>query len=202
MYNGNKLNLCPYYSNKPMNSQTNMYNADNMTAHQCYDNVPSYYTSFPNQFPNQHYPLPYGAGNINPIILKDYGPNPFAVNIEKAARQNSAFRRALWTGKHLQLTLMSIRVGEDIGLEIHPNLDQFIRIEEGQGLVKMGDRKDRLDFQEYVNKDYAFIIPAGKWHNLVNTGSIPIKLYSIYAPPQHPFGTVHETKADAQAAES
>jgi mannose-6-phosphate isomerase-like protein (cupin superfamily) len=133
--------------------------------------------------------------------LKDYGPEPFVVNIEEVTKQNTAFRTALWTGKHLQLTLMSIPVGEDIGLEIHPDLDQFIRIEEGQGLVMMGDRKDRLDFQEKVYDDFAFIIPAGKWHNLINTGNKPIKLYSIYAPPQHPRGTVHETKAIAEAAE-
>ena len=102
----------------------------------------------------------------------------------------------------MQLTLMSINPGEDIGLEVHPNLDQFIRIEEGDGIVKMGDRRDYLDFQRNVSADYAFIIPAGKWHNLINTGSTPIKLYSIYAPPQHPYGTVHETKSDAEAAES
>ncbi len=133
--------------------------------------------------------------------LKDYGPEPFVINIEEAAKQNDTFRTALWTGRHLQLTLMSIEVGEDIGLEVHPDLDQFIRIEEGQGLVKMGDRKDRLDFREKVYDDYVFIIPAGKWHNLINTGRKPIKLYSIYAPPQHPKGTVHETKEIAEAAE-
>ena len=130
-------------------------------------------------------------------MLKDYGPNPFAVNIEEAAKQNNNFRIALWTGKHLQLTLMSIEVGGEIGLEVHPNLDQFIRIEEGQGLLKMGDSKDRLDYQRRVSDDYAIIIPAGKWHNLINTGNKPLKLYSIYAPPQHPFGTVHRTKRDA-----
>jgi mannose-6-phosphate isomerase-like protein (cupin superfamily) len=96
---------------------------------------------------------------------------------------------------------MSINVGDDIGLEIHPNVDQFIRIEEGQGLVRMGDSKDNLNFQRKVCDDFAFIIPAGKWHNLINTGNKPLKLYSIYAPPQHPHGTVHETKAIAQAAE-
>jgi len=132
---------------------------------------------------------------------KDYGPKPFVINIEEATKKNKNFRTALWTGKHLQLTLMSINVGEDIGLEIHPNLDQFIRIEEGQGIVKMGDRKDRLDFEAKVSDDYIIIIPAGKWHNLINTGKKPIKLYSIYAPPQHPWGTVHKTKADAEAAE-
>lgn len=137
-----------------------------------------------------------------PITLKDYGPCPFVVDIEEAAKQNNNFRLALWTGKYLQLTLMSINVGEDIGQEIHPDLDQFIRIEEGQGLVKMGDSKDRLDFQAPVSDDYAFIIPAGKWHNLINTGNKSLKLYSIYAPPQHPFGTVHKSKADAEAAES
>jgi mannose-6-phosphate isomerase-like protein (cupin superfamily) len=142
------------------------------------------------------------AGDNSLIELKDYGPEPFAVNIEEAAKQNDTYRTALWTGNHLQLTLMSINVGEDIGLEIHPHTDQFIRIEEGEGLVKMGNRRDNLDFQKRVQDGFAFIIPAGKWHNLVNTGSIPIKLYSIYAPPQHPHGTVHETKADSEAAEN
>lgn len=133
--------------------------------------------------------------------LVDYGPKPFVININEVTKQNNTFRTALWTGNHLQLTLMSLNPGENIGLEIHPNLDQFIRIEEGQGLVRMGYRKDRLDFQEKVYDDFAFIIPAGTWHNLFNTGSKPLKLYSIYAPPQHPHGTIHETKEDAIAAE-
>jgi mannose-6-phosphate isomerase-like protein (cupin superfamily) len=123
------------------------------------------------------------------------------INIEEAAKQNDTYRTALWTGSHLQLTLMSIKVGENIGLEIHPNTDQFIRIEEGEGIVKMGDRRDELNFQKKVENDSVFIVPAGKWHDLVNTGNKPIKLYSIYAPPKHPRGTVHETKADAEAAE-
>lgn len=133
--------------------------------------------------------------------LKDYGPQPFVINIEEATKENKNFRTALWTGKHLQLTLMSIPVGGEIGLEIHPHLDQFIRIEEGEGLVMMGERKNCLDFRAKVCDDFAFIIPAGTWHNLINTGKKPIKLYSIYAPPQHPRGTVHKTKADADAAE-
>lgn len=136
-----------------------------------------------------------------PIKLKDYGPEPFVINIEKATKKNTDYRLALWTGDHLQLTLMSIAVGGDIGLEMHSDLDQFIRIEEGQGIVKMGDSRDNLDFQEKVYDDFVFIIPAGKWHNLINTGTTPIKLYSIYAPPQHPKGTVHRTKEDAMAAE-
>jgi mannose-6-phosphate isomerase-like protein (cupin superfamily) len=133
--------------------------------------------------------------------LKDYGPEPFVININDATKQNDTYRSALWTGRHLQVTLMSLKVGEDIGLEIHPNVDQFLRIEEGQGLVMMGDSRNNLNFRERVYDDFVILIPAGKWHNLVNTGNIPLKLYSIYAPPQHPHGTVHETKADAMAAE-
>jgi mannose-6-phosphate isomerase-like protein (cupin superfamily) len=133
---------------------------------------------------------------------RDYGPQPFVVNIEQAAKQNQTFRTVIWTGNHLQLTLMSINVGEDIGLEVHPNLDQFLRIEEGQGIVRMGDRKDTFDFQANVCENFAIIVPAGKWHNIINTGYIPLKVYSIYAPVQHPRGTVHATKAIAQAAEN
>ncbi len=131
----------------------------------------------------------------------DYGPRPFVINIDEVTKQNNAFRTALWTGDYLQLTLMSIKPGEDIGLEIHPDLDQFLRIEEGQGLVKMGYRRDRLDYKEMVYDDFAIIIPAGTWHNLINTGNQPLKLYSIYAPPQHTKGTTHETKEDAMAEE-
>jgi mannose-6-phosphate isomerase-like protein (cupin superfamily) len=133
--------------------------------------------------------------------VKDYGSKPFVVNIEDVTKQNNTFRTALWTGKHLQVTLMSINVGGDIGLEVHPDLDQFIRIEQGQGLVQMGDSKQNLDFQQEAYEDFAIMVPAGKWHNLTNTGNQPLKVYSIYAPPQHPFGTIHETKAIALAAE-
>jgi mannose-6-phosphate isomerase-like protein (cupin superfamily) len=130
--------------------------------------------------------------------VTDYGPEPFIVNIEKITEKNDNFRRALWTGKHLQVTLMSIGVGEDIGLELHQMVDQFIRVEEGSGLVKMGDTKDNLDLESPIYKGGAFIVPAGKWHNLINVGKVPIKLYSIYAPPNHPYGTVQKTKEDAE----
>lgn len=148
-----------------------------------------------NQCPNPSAPSD-GIGYGDLIELRDYGPEPFVVNINQAAKQNTNFRTALWTGRYLQLTLMSINVGEDIGLEIHPDVDQFIRIEQGQGLVKMGDHECRLDFQRYVYDDFAIFIPAGKWHNLINTGNIPLKLYSIYAPPEHPHGTVHVVKPE------
>lgn len=172
-----------------------------MYPYPCYGNMPMNNPGFPVQTPIQYLPYSEQANTKAPAILKDYGPQPFAVNIEEVTKQNTNFRTALWTGSHLQLTLMSINVGEDIGLETHPNLDQFIRIEQGQGIVMIGDSKDKLDFQRNVFEDYAIIIPAGKWHNIFNTGNTPLKLYSIYAPPQHPFGTVHGTKADAEAAE-
>jgi len=124
------------------------------------------------------------------------------VNIEQAAERNLYFRTALWTGRHLQVTLMSLGVGEDIGLEVHPNVDQFIRIEQGRGLVRMGPSKDRVELERTVSDDDAIMIPAGTWHNVINIGHVPLKLYSIYAPPEHPFGTIHRTKAEAQAAEA
>lgn len=170
-----------------------------------YANVPMY-----NQIRQPEYWPPNDANQLgflqstterNNIKVKDYGPKPFVVNINEAAKQNNTYRTALWTGNHLQVTLMSLKVGEDIGLEIHPNVDQFLRIEQGQGFVQMGKRKDNLNFVSNVYDDSAIMIPAGTWHNVTNTGNIPLKLYSIYAPPNHPFGTVHVTKADAVASE-
>jgi len=139
---------------------------------------------------------PYPSNKVT-----DFGPNPFVVDINKSTIYNNTFRTALWTGSHLQLTLMSIPVGGDIGLEVHPNVDQFLRIEEGQGLVQMGNSKDNLYFRQPAFNDFAIFIPAGTWHNLTNTGNKPLKLYSIYAPPNHPWGTVHQTKAIADTEE-
>ena len=130
--------------------------------------------------------------------IKDYGPEPFATNIRDVTIQNNNFRTALWTGKHLQITLMCINANSAIGLEIHPDVDQFISIVQGNGLVQIGDDKNYLNFQKRVESNSAFVIPAGKWHNLINTGNSPLKLYSIYAPQQHPWGTVHKTKEDAE----
>jgi len=138
---------------------------------------------------------------MNTYDIADYGPEPFVVNIDRVTKQNNTFRTALWTGSHLQLTLMSIPAGGEIGLEAHPYLDQFLRLEDGCGIVKMGNSQDRLNYQKNVCDGYSIFVPAGTWHNLINTGNRPIKLYSIYAPPQHPHGTVHETKAIADAAE-
>lgn len=188
-YNYNSYSS-PYYED-PLFFEPNSYTYDPYNYYQY-----PYGVNMP-AFNPRHMSNQYG----NQIQMTDYGPAPFSVNIEQATKQNTNFRTALWTGDHLQLTLMSINVGEDIGLENHPNLDQFIRIEQGQGLAMMGDSMDRMDFQANVEDDFIIIIPAGKWHNIINTGNIPLKLYSIYAPPQHPHGTVHMTKSDAEAAE-
>lgn len=165
-----------------MERMNTMYHYYRQYPYHCWGNPSAYYPDYWRPF----------------IELKDYGPNPFVTNIEKATKGNNTFRTALWTGNHLQLTLMSINVGDDIGLEMHPDVDQFIRIEQGQGVVMMGDKKDQLDFQARVSDNYVILIPAGKWHNLINTGYVPLKLYSIYAPPEHPHGTVHQTKEDAE----
>lgn len=141
---------------------------------------------------------PRSAGGVPPM---DRGPEPYVVNIEQATLHNNAFRAAIWTGTHLQATLMSIPAGGEIGLEMHPKVDQFLRVEAGQGMVKMGSGRDRLVYQRKVEDGFAVFVPAGTWHNLINTGREPLKLYSIYAPPQHPWGTVHLTKADSDAAE-
>jgi mannose-6-phosphate isomerase-like protein (cupin superfamily) len=141
-------------------------------------------------------PLCFYSHPIPKYDLKDYGPDPFVINIRQAAKQNENFRLALWTGKDLQVTLMSINIGDDIGLEVHPHLDQFLRVEQGQGLVLMGDHEDDLYYRKNVKEGYIIIVPAGKWHNILNTGCIPMKLYSIYAPPQHPYGTVQSIKPE------
>ena len=154
------------------------------------------------QYPYQAFPQGTDIPtNAESVLLKDYGPKPFVINIDEATKLNNTFRTALWTGQYLQVTVMSLNPGEDIGLEIHLDDDQFLRIEQGQGIVQMGKRKDQLNFERNVYDDFAIMIPAGTWHNVTNTGTEPLKLYSIYAPPNHPFGTVHKTKADAEAAE-
>ncbi len=126
----------------------------------------------------------------------------WAADIEEATEENTDFRRVLFTGKHLQLTVMSIPVGESVGWEMHDHLDQFLRIEEGKGTLKLGRSKDEVAETHAVKDDWAMIIPAGTWHDVVNEGDEPLKLYSLYAPPEHPDGTVHRTKADAEAAEA
>lgn len=126
----------------------------------------------------------------------DYGGQPYVVDIEEATKENDKFRVAKWTGSNMQMTLMSIEPGGEVGLEVHKDHDQFLRIEDGIGFVQMGDSEDNLTFERNVEDDDAIMVPAGTWHNITNTGQQPLKLYSIYAPAEHPHGTIHETAAD------
>lgn len=134
-------------------------------------------------------------------MTKDFGPNPYVINIEEETLKNENYRTTLWTGSHLQLTVMNILPGEDIGLEMHSDVDQFLRIEEGEAFVQMGDSEDNLDFEAVAEDDFAVFIPAGKWHNLTNKSDEPLKVYSIYAPVEHPHGTVHKTHKEAMEAD-
>ena len=120
---------------------------------------------------------------------------PYVANIESETLENENFRKEIFTGEHLQITVMSINPGEDIGLETHPHTDQFLRVEQGSGKAIIGG-------QEYEITDaFGITIPAGMEHNVINTGTVALKMYSIYTPPNHPKGTVHVTRADADAAE-
>lgn len=132
--------------------------------------------------------------------MTDFGPNPYVVDVEKLTVENETFRTAAWTGKNLQMTVMAIQPGDDIGLEVHEDHDQFLRIEQGEARVEMGPSETELETWT-AEDDYAIFVPAGVWHNIINTGTDTLKLYSIYAPAEHPHGTVHVDKAEAEAAE-
>lgn len=122
-------------------------------------------------------------------------------DIESVTLDNDAFRRVLFTGDHTQLTVMHLAPGEDIGREVHPDRDQFLRLEQGRARLELSRTQDSVDETYDVEEDWAFIVPAGTWHNVVNTGDGDLRLYSLYSPPEHPDGAVHATKRDAQEAE-
>lgn len=132
--------------------------------------------------------------------MQDQGPHPYVVNIEELTLQNENFRTAAWTGSKMQMTLMAIQPGDDIGLEVHHDHDQFLRIEQGTARVEMGPSETDMKSWD-AEDDFVILVPAGVWHNVTNTGDTPLKLYSLYAPAEHAHGTIHETKAIAEAAE-
>lgn len=117
----------------------------------------------------------------------------YVENIEARTVENTDFRRVLYTGQHLQLVLMTLQPGEDIGSEVHPDIDQFFRIEEGAGTVEIDG------VRHAVKDDDAILVPAGARHNVINTGDAPLKLYTLYGPPEHKHGVVQATKAEAEA---
>jgi mannose-6-phosphate isomerase-like protein (cupin superfamily) len=135
------------------------------------------------------------------VTIKDIGPQPQSFDLEEATLGNDNYRAVAWSGTYLQLTLMSIPPGDDIGLEAHPGTDQFLRLDGGRGRVQMGPAEDRLDFDQEVEDGWAILVPAGTWHNVTNIGDEPIRLYAVYAPVHHAAGAVQPTADDAEHEE-
>ena len=133
-------------------------------------------------------------------VGEDQGEQPWVVNIEDLTVTNENFRTTMWTGRNLQMTVMSVMPGGEIGLEKHDEGDQFIRVEQGTAHVVMGASKDKMTFDRKVSDDWAIFIPAGFWHNISNEGDKPLKVYVIYAPPEHPAGTLHKTFKESEDA--
>ena len=118
--------------------------------------------------------------------------------IESQTLENTYFRRVLFTGKHAQLVVMCLQPGEEIGKEVHANVDQFFRIEQGEAKFVFNEKEEHV-----VRDAEAVLVPAGTYHNVINVSKTkPSKLYTIYSPPNHPDGTVHKTKNEAEAAEA
>ena len=135
-------------------------------------------------------------------MINDKGNSPYAFNISDTVKQNQNYRTALWTSPRLQLTAMNIPRGSSIGLEMHDDIDQFLRIESGIGEVVMGRDPNKMDYKESLDSRYAVLVPAGTYHNIINTGASPLKLYSVYAPKKHPFGTIDKTKEESDMRET
>jgi mannose-6-phosphate isomerase-like protein (cupin superfamily) len=133
------------------------------------------------------------------MTIQDLGPQPQSFDLEQATRDNDKFRAVVWSGRYLQLTLMSIPAGGDIGLEMHPDTDQFLRLDAGRGRVEMGPAKERLTSKQEVGDGWCALIPAGTWHNVTNIGAEPMQVYAIYAPAHHKPGKIHDTAAAAEA---
>lgn len=131
--------------------------------------------------------------------IKDIGPLPQSFDIEEATRSNKNYRAVAWSGRYLQVTLMSIPVGGDIGLEAHPETDQFLRLDAGSGKVQMGTAQDKLTFEQDVSDGWCILVPAGTWHNITNTGATPMQVYAIYAPAHHAPSKVQTTATAAKA---
>ncbi|PMC76164.1 MULTISPECIES: cupin domain-containing protein [unclassified Brachybacterium] len=136
------------------------------------------------------------------MAVTDNGPQPNAFDIETETRSNDAYRTVAWTGKYLQVTLMSIPVGGSIGLEIHHDTDQFLRVDAGKGRAVMGPAEDQLDYQQDLEDGWSVQVPAGVWHDVINTGDEPLRLYSVYAPVHHAPGIVQQTAEIAELDET
>ena len=133
------------------------------------------------------------------MTIEDIGPQPQSFDLETSTKENTNYRSVVWSGRYLQVTLMSIPVGSDIGLEMHPETDQFIRLDAGRGRVQIGTAKDQLAFEKEVSDGWCILIPAGSWHNVTNIGEQPMQVYAVYAPAHHKPGKIHKTASAAAA---
>ena len=138
---------------------------------------------------------------VEELSTVNKGDKPTLINAQKETCENNYFRKEVWTGEHLQITVMSIPVGGEVGLELHTENDQVLGVEYGIAAVYAGQTKAGVRFLGNVKKDYLIVVPAGTWHNVINEGNTPLKLFSVYAPPHHPKGTVHVTKFDSDLAD-
>lgn len=150
-------------------------------------NFKNYYIDFNSNSKNRH-------DEIHQTTISDYGPNPLIFNAKEMTSLNQNYRSTLWTGNHFQVTLMSIPPAGDIGAEVHNDVDQLIKIEDGNGSVKIGPTQASMNYEHQVSKDFAIIIPAGFWHNIINSGNSVLRLFSVYAPPVHEYGTINQNK--------
>jgi mannose-6-phosphate isomerase-like protein (cupin superfamily) len=122
-------------------------------------------------------------------------------NVGETVRASSYFRQVVFTGHEMQLVVMTLQPGEDIGLEVHDHVEQFIRVESGRATVTLGPSEHEITEAHDIAAGWAVVVPAGTWHNVLNSGGGDLQLSTIYGPPQHADGTIHKTRAEATAAE-
>jgi len=135
----------------------------------------------------------------NGVTIRDIGPQPQSFDIEQASKANSDYRAVAWSGRYSQVTLVSIPAGGEIGLQAHPQTDQFLRLDTGQGRAQMGASKSDLSFEQEVSDGCCVLDPAGTWHNITNIATTPMQVYTIYAPADHQPGQLQATAAATQA---
>lgn len=143
---------------------------------------------------NKYHMINNMQGNTDYRNIQDCGSDFFSADINKIVINNENFLSTLWTGNNLQVTLMCINPKECIGTEVHSNADQFFMIVSGNGMIVMGNNQNMFEYKSKLEKGTIAIVPAGKWHNVMNIGDTPLKLFSIYAPPQHKKGIIHKVK--------
>lgn len=130
-------------------------------------------------------------------LFKETDQQPFVIDFKELVMENDSYRKVIWTGNHIQALIMSIPENEEAGTEVHHNIDQYTRIEDGQGVCRMGPSPDEFTYERAITTNDTIFIPGNMWHNIINTGGRPLKLYTIYSIPEYAEGTIHHTREDA-----